>query len=145
VRIHACAVEKVKRGDTLAIGTMLRTMARIMRHVENADALLEEKCGLRRLVELFPGATPMRIPICVLVPRGKGQGLEEKTGIEYGTSRMVFFESRLPLEMDDKVHLRNSDGSLDADAIVVGLHFSEGRRAIAARFVSEVRNWILRG
>lgn len=116
-----------------------------MRHVENPKPLVQEKSGLRRLVELFSETTPVRIQICVVVPRGKGQGLEEKTEIEYGTSRMVFFESRLPLELDDKFRLRNSDGSLDADAIVVGLHLSEGRRAIAARFVSEVRNWILRG
>jgi hypothetical protein len=120
-------------------------MVQMMRHVENPEPLVQEKSGLRRLVELFPGTTPMRIPICVVVPRGKGQGLEEKTEIGFGTSRMVFFESWLPLELDDKVHLRNSDGSLDADVTVVGLHFSEGRRAIAARFVSEVRNWILRG
>jgi hypothetical protein len=116
-----------------------------MPHVENPEPLFQEKSGLRRLVELFPGATPMHIPISVVVPRGKGQGLEEKTSIEYGTSGMVFFESRLPLELDDEFNLRNSDGSLGADAIVVGFHFSEGRRAIAARFVSEVRNWILRG
>jgi hypothetical protein len=118
-------------------------MVRIMRHIENPEALSQEKSGLRRLVELFPGATPMRIPISVLVPRGKGQGLEEKTAIEYGTARMVFFESRLPLELDEKFHLQNSDGSLEA--IVVGLHFVGGRRAIAARFVAEVRNWIIQG
>ena len=88
---------------------------------------------MRRLVDLFPGATPMRIPIAVIVPRGKGQGLEENTAIEYGTSKMVFFESRLPLELEDRFHLQNSDGSLGADAIVVGLHFIGGRRAIAAR------------
>ena len=120
-------------------------MVQTMRRIENPEPPVQEKSGLRRLVELFPGATPMRIRICVVVPRGKGQGLEEKTEIEYGASRMVFFESWLPLELDDKFHLRNPDGSLDADAIVVGLHFSEGRRAIAARFTSEVRNWILRG
>jgi len=120
-------------------------MVRNMRQIENPEALSQEKSGLRRLVELFPGATPMRIPISVLVPRGKGQGLEEKTAIEYGTARMVFFESRLPLELDDKFHLQNSDGSLEAEAIVVGLHFVGGRRAIAARFVAEVRNWIIQG
>jgi len=117
----------------------------LVRRLENPEAMVHENSGLRTLVELFPGATPMRIPICVLVPRGKGQGLEEKTAIEYGTARMVFFESRLPLELDDEFHLQNSDGSLGADAVVVGLHFSEGRRTIAARFVAEVRNWILRG
>ena len=116
-----------------------------MRQVENPEALSQEKSSLRRLVQLFPGATPMRIPISVVVPRGKGQGLEENTAIEYGTARMVFFESRLPLELDDKFHLHNSDGSLGADAIVVGLRFDGGRRAIAARFVTEVRNWIIQG
>jgi hypothetical protein len=120
-------------------------MVQIMWQIENPAPLSQEKSGLRRLVELFPGTTPMRIPISVVVPRGKGQGLEEKTVIEYGTARMVFFESRLPLELDDEFHLQNSDGSLGADAIVVGFHFSEGRRAIAARFVAEVRNWILQG
>ena len=120
-------------------------MVRIMRQIENPDPLSQEESGLRRLVELFPGATPMHIPISVVVPRGKGQGLEEKTAIEYGTSRMVFFESRLPLELEDKFHLQNSDGSLGADAIVVGLRFIGGRRAIAARFLAEVRNWIIQG
>lgn len=117
----------------------------MVRRLENPEALVQDNSGLRALVELFPGATPMRIPICVLVPRGKGQGLEEKTAIEYGTARMVFFESRLPLDLDDEFHLQNSDGSLGADAVVVGLHFSEGHRTIAARFVAEVRNWILQG
>jgi hypothetical protein len=116
-----------------------------MRQLENLETPTQEKSGIRRLVQLFPGATPMRIPISVIVPRGKGQGLEENTAIEYGNARMVFFESRLPLELEDKFHLHNSDGSLGADAIVVGLRFDDGRRAIAARFVTEVRNWIIQG
>jgi len=120
-------------------------MVRNMRPVENLETSTPEKSGLRRLVELFPGATPMRISISVSVSRGKGQGLEENTAIEYGTDKMVFFESRLPLELEDKFHLQNSDGSLAADAFVVGLQFIGGRRAIAARFVAEVRNWILQG
>src|SRR6266567_8435183 len=99
-----------------------------MRQIENLEPPSQEKSGLRRLVQLFPGVTPMRIPISVVVPRGKGQGLEENTAIEYGTSKMVFFESRLPLELEDRFHLKNSDGSLGADAIVVGLHFIGGRR-----------------
>jgi hypothetical protein len=116
-----------------------------MRQAANSETLSQEKSALRRLAELFPGATPMRIPISVVVPRGKGQGLEENTAIEFGTSRMVFFESRLPLELEDKVHLQNSDGSFGAEATVVALRLNDGRRAIAARFVTEVRNWILQG
>ena len=120
-------------------------MVRFMRQVENPESVSSEKSGLPGLVELFPGATPMRIPISVVVARGKGQGLEEKTTIRYGTARLVFFESRLPLELEDQFHLQNSDGSLDADAVVVGLRFIGGRRAVAARFVAEVRNWIIQG
>jgi len=71
--------------------------------------------------------------------------LEENTAIEYGTDKMVFFESRLPLELEDKFHLQNSDGSLAADAFVVGLHFIGCRRAVAIRFVVEVGNLIVHG
>jgi hypothetical protein len=116
-----------------------------MRQVENLETSTPEKLGLQRLVDLFPRATPMRILISVTVSRGKGQGLEENSAIEYGTDKMVFFESCLPLELEDKFHLQNSDGSLEADALVVGLHFIGGRRAIAARFTPEVRNMILEG
>jgi hypothetical protein len=116
-----------------------------MRQVENLENFTPEKSGLQRLVELFPRATPMRISISVTVSRGKGQGLEENSAIEYGSDKMVFFESCLPLELEDKFHLQNSDGSLEADAFVVGLHFIGDRRAIAARFAADVRNWILQG
>src|ERR1700730_10580493 len=105
-------------------------MVRMMRQVENPETLSQEKSGLRRLVELFPGATPMRIPISVVVPRGKGQGIEENTTIEYGTARMVFFESRLPLELEDKFHLQNSEGMLGGGGIVCGLHFFVYRRGL---------------
>src|SRR5260370_40819493 len=118
-------------------------MVRIMRQIENLETLSQEKSGLRRLVQLFSGATPMRIPISVVVPRGKGQGLEENTTIEYGAATMVFFESRLPLELEDKFHLQNSDGSLGADAIVVGLRFDGGRRAIAARLLTAGRTALI--
>ncbi len=116
-----------------------------MRQAGNLETPSQEKSALRRLAELFPGVTPMRLPISVVAPRGKGQGLEESTVIEFGTSRMVFFEAALPLELGETLHLRNADGSFGAEAIVVALRPTDGRRAIAARFVAEVRNWIIQG
>jgi hypothetical protein len=97
------------------------------------------------LAELFPNATPLRISILVSVARGKGHLLEESTVIEFGTSMMVFFESRLPLELADKLHLQNSDRSLGTDAVVVAIRDGAGHKAIAARFVAEVRHWIIQG
>jgi hypothetical protein len=101
--------------------------------------------ALQSLAELFPNVTPMRIPIVVSTARGNGHLLEESTVIAYGTSMMVFFESRLPLELADRLHLKNSDRSLGTDAVVVAIRDGGACRAVAARFVAEVRNWILQG
>jgi hypothetical protein len=101
--------------------------------------------ALETLADLFPNVTAVRIPILVSVARGNGHSLEESTVIEYGTSMMVFFESRLPLELADRLHLENADRSLGTDAVVVAIRDSGKKRAIAARFVAEVRNWILQG
>jgi hypothetical protein len=105
----------------------------------------QSESALRNLAELFPNATPLRIAILVSLARGKGHVLEESTVIEFGTSMMVFFESRLPLELTDKLRLETSDRSLGTDAVVVAVRDGASRKAIAARFVSEVRNWIIQG
>jgi hypothetical protein len=101
--------------------------------------------ALRNLAELFANSTPLRIPISVSMTRGNGHLLEESTVIEFGTSMMVFFESRLPVELADKLHLENADRSLNTDAVVVAIRDSVSYRSIAARFVAEVRNWIVQG
>ena len=85
------------------------------------------------------------MPITVRATRGDGHRLEDHTVIEFGTSMIVFFDSRLPLELANKIQLENFDGSLRAEAVVVAVRDGAGRRAIAARFVAEVRNWIIQG
>lgn len=116
-----------------------------MRQTTDRIIPLHSESALRSLAELFPSATPLRISILVSLERGKGHALEESTVIEFGTSMMVFFESRLPLELKDKVHLENFDSSLGTDAVVVAIRDGVSHRAIAARFVTEVRNWIIQG
>lgn len=64
--------------------------------------------------------------------------------IEFGTADEVLFASTLPLEFEDQVQIRNSDGSLNACARVVAVRYHEGRKAVAARFVGEVGNWIIK-
>jgi hypothetical protein len=117
----------------------------IMRRTTDLTIPSHRASALRSLAELFPSATPMRISILISVVRGKGHLMEESTVIEFGTSMMVFFESRLPLELADKFHLENSDRSLRADAVVVAVRDGVSHRAIAARFMAEVRNWIIQG
>ena len=90
----------------------------------------------------------MRIPV-QLTRRSPGSnaggaGLEEKTVIEFGTSREVLFACSTPLEFADVLRLRNSDGSLDTEASVVAVQYHPGKTIVAARFVAAVPNWIVK-
>jgi len=95
------------------------------------------------LAQFFPEASPVRIPVRV-VGLKQGVALSEETVIEFGTPQEALFASTLPLEFEDQVKLENSDGSLSAEATVVAVQYQEGRTAIAARFVREIANCIIK-
>jgi hypothetical protein len=99
---------------------------------------------VEKLAQLFPSASPMRIPVRVVTLATARRPLQEQTVIEFGTAQEVLFSSTLPLEFEDGVRVLNSDGSLDARATVVAVRYHEGRKAVAARFVEEVGNWIIK-
>ncbi|HEV3254177.1 MAG TPA: hypothetical protein VG033_07205 [Candidatus Acidoferrales bacterium] len=111
---------------------------------ESGIALSASESCIGRLAQLFPDATPVRIPVQVISQRAGGRSLVENTVIEFGTPSEVLFASTLPLEFDDSLRLRNSDGSLDAEASVVAVQYYEGHKAVAARFSSQVSNWIIK-
>jgi hypothetical protein len=100
------------------------------------------------LARFFPDATPVRIPVQLArtnsaadSPSGK---FAESTVIEFGTPREVLFSCTTPLEFADVLRLRNSDGSLDIEASVVAVQYHPGQTIVAARFVGEVPNWIVK-
>jgi hypothetical protein len=97
-----------------------------------------------KLAKFFPEATPVRIPVRLTCVSNAITPFCESTVIEYGTPNEVLFASTLPLEFADKLHLQNSDGSLDTEACVVALQYNGGRTAVAARFTREVSNWIVK-
>jgi len=99
---------------------------------------------VEKLARLFPSALSVRIPVRVVASGVGRRGLQEQAVIEFGTAREVLFASTLPLEFEDQLQLVNSDGSFDARAIVVAVRYHEGRKAVAARFVGEVGNWIIK-
>ncbi len=103
---------------------------------------------MEKLAQFFPNAMRVRIPVTIsrVFPSGRPAGAEvqENTLIEFGTSREVFFASRLPLDFEDKVRVANTDGSLDAEASVVAVQFADGRSAVAVRFTQDVANWIIK-
>ena len=97
-----------------------------------------------KLAQFFPDATPVQIPVKVTGVDSAGDLCSEDTVIEFGTPREMIFASRMPLEFATQLRVENSDGSLSTEASVVALQLHNGQTAVAARFVSEPLNWIVK-
>jgi hypothetical protein len=115
----------------------------IMRQTANLAVSSQSESTLRNLAELFPNVAPVHVSISVSVTQENGRVLKENTEIEFATCMMAFFESRLPLELADKLYLENSDLSSGTDAVVVAIRDAEDSRAVAARIVSGIHNWAM--
>jgi len=100
------------------------------------------------LARFFPEAAPVRIPVQFARAVEAGDPLTsnftESTVIEFGTPREVLFACNTPLEFADVLRLRNSDGSLDTEVAVVAVQYHPGKTIVAARFMREVPNWIVK-
>jgi hypothetical protein len=110
---------------------------------EVAPVLADQTC-IEKLAQLFPGVSPVQIPVRVTIAVTGRRQLQEQTVIEFGTAHEVLFASNLPLEFEDQVRLVNSDSSLDARATVVAVRYHSRGKAVAVRFANEVGNWIIK-
>lgn len=99
--------------------------------------------AVRKLARFFPDASPVRIPVRVS-REGAGSAEAEATVIEFGTAREALFACQLPLEFAEKVRLRSCDGSFQAEAWVVALQCHGGEAAVAARFIGELPQWVIK-
>jgi hypothetical protein len=97
-----------------------------------------------RLARFFPQATPVRIPIKLSRGEGKERAFFAEAVIEFGTPREVLFALNRPLEFADRVLLENADGSLRAEASVVAVQYHAEFTVVAARFLKDVPNWIVK-
>lgn len=101
-----------------------------------------------RLAKFFPQATPVRIPIKLSRPKGKGSERSltflQETVIEFGTPREVLFAIDQPLEFADRVVVESTDGWLCAEASIVAVQYHVERTVVAARFLKDVPNWIVK-
>jgi hypothetical protein len=105
---------------------------------------LEVPTSVEKLAELFPSASPVRISVLISTMCAGRERLRERTVLEFGTANEVLFGSDLPLEFEDIIRIVSPDNeSFDVRARVVALRYDGGRKAVAARFVSEVENWII--
>lgn len=119
-----------------------------------ARALEPDAVG--RLARFFPDATPVRIPIKLSSVHNNGNGTGssnsaeqesvflQETVIEFGTPKEVLFAVSRPLEFADRVLVESHDGALRAEASVVAVQYHPERTVVAARFLKNVPNWIVK-
>lgn len=109
-----------------------------------ASLSADESC-VAKLARFFPEAVPVHIPVRVTRMGAKGTATPaENTIIQFGTPQEVLFASGLPLDFEDKIRVENSDGSLETEAEIVALQLHNGDTAVAARFLRDVTNWIIK-
>ncbi|HEX4784707.1 MAG TPA: hypothetical protein VH350_10215 [Candidatus Sulfotelmatobacter sp.] len=100
------------------------------------------------LARFFQDATPvrMRVQLARLLP-GSDSALArftESVVLEFGTPREVLFECNTALEFGENLCLRNADGSFDVTVSVVAAQYYSDKTVVAARFLKEVPNWIVK-
>jgi hypothetical protein len=126
-----------------------------------------EEDMVSRLARFFPEATRVRIPIKLSraggsetengysngIGSGDGSAQNDDNGgniffqntvIEFGTAHEVLFAVDRPLEFADRVLVESNDGSLRAEASVVAVQYHAQRTVVAARFLKNVPNWIVK-
>ena len=95
---------------------------------------------VNRLAGFFPEAVRVQIPVSI-TPIGERPLQGESTVIQFSTPQEALFESRMPLDFEDRVRVKTNDGSLDAEASVVAVQFANGQTAVAVRFAEVSSEW----
>lgn len=111
--------------------------------LEGQEPVEPAEC-VEELARFFPGVMQVRIPVRVCMGRSGKAASAEQTIIEFGTAEEVLFVSGLPLDFEDIVRVKNADGSLDITAKIVAMHLYHDKMAIAAKFLEDVPNWIIK-
>ena len=111
--------------------------------LEDQEPIEPAEC-VEELARFFPGVMQVRIPVRVCKGRSGKAASAEQTMIEFSTAEEILFVSGLPLDFEDIVRVRNADGSLDITAKIVAMHLYHDKMAIAAKFLEDVPNWIIK-
>jgi hypothetical protein len=109
-----------------------------------SPARLDTDTPVARLARFFPSASPLRLPVSLTRLGAGGGALNENIVIEFGTPKEVLFATALPLEFADELRLENSDRTFSAEVSVVAVQYQSGKTVVAARFLRDIPNWIVK-
>jgi hypothetical protein len=114
-----------------------RTTKKLTDGVPSAPGCAEQ------LARFFPEAEAVHIR-AIVTPLRNGSKVRETVLVEFASSEKAIFGSTLPLEFNDRVRLKNAEGSGEAVARVVAVQYHDGHQAVAVQFVNGQCSWVKR-
>ena len=95
-----------------------------------------------QLARFFPEVERVRVRAVLSPVRHSPETVSEAVLLEFASQEKAVFGTTLPLEFEDRVQLKNADGSGQLVAKVVAVQYHEGQKAVAIQFVSGQRAWV---
>ncbi len=102
----------------------------------------DQDCA-EQLARFFPQTRPVRIAVQVTALRRGTTSFREAVIVEFGGPEHAIFLSNLPLEFDDRVRITTTGEGRPTEAIVVGVRYHEGRKAVAVQWLQGPCDWVV--
>jgi len=94
-----------------------------------------ELSGTEQLARFFQDVMPTGLQAVLELLRGGSRNMREAVVIEFAGPDKAIFNSRLPLEFEDRVQIENDRG-YRVEAKVIAVRYHDGKTAVAVQLVS---------
>jgi hypothetical protein len=95
-----------------------------------------------QLARFFPDAKAVEVQAILTPVRNGAKLMRESVVVEFASAEKAIFTSALPLEFNDRVHLRQADGRTEREATVVAVQYQDDRKAVAVHFADVQGLWV---
>jgi hypothetical protein len=103
----------------------------------------KELGGTEQLARFFPDVRPIGLPALLTLSRNGSLSVREAVVVEFAGTERAIFNSSLPLEFEDRVHLENERGH-GIDAKVVAVQYGDEKIAVAVQILDGPFSWMKR-
>ena len=103
----------------------------------------KELGGTEQLARFFPDVRPIGLPALLTLARNGRVSVREAVLVEFAGTERAIFNSSLPLEFEDRIHLENERGH-GIEAKVVAVQHHDGKTAVAVQILDGPFSWMKR-
>jgi hypothetical protein len=131
----------------LHISSLLGVCSRILVDGVNGVSVTtlaeRELGGTEQLARFFPDVRPIGLPALLTLSRNGSLSVREAVVVEFAGTKRAIFNSSLPLEFEDRVHLENERGH-GIESKVVAVQYCDGKIAVAVQILDGPFSWMKR-